>query len=125
MISLIVFTCLFPLLSFAAEHKVKVGSGGLAFDPDTVKAETGDTIIFEFYPKNHSVAQAAWDKPCVPLPGEGDMRPIYSGFFPVAEDKSESDKVFSMMVNNTDPIWLYCSQQGHCKSGQVMVINPK
>jgi hypothetical protein len=31
-----------------------------------------------------------------------------------------------MIVNTTDPIWLYCSQtyDSHCQAGQVMVINP-
>jgi hypothetical protein len=32
--------------------------------------------------------------------------------------------MFSMTVNSTAPIWLYCSQGKHCQSGMAMVINP-
>ena len=48
---------------------------------------------------------------------------IFSGFFSGASGKSEDSKVFSMRLNGTDPVWLYCSKEDHCKSGQAMVIN--
>lgn len=31
---------------------------------------------------------------------------------------------FSVRVNTTDPIWLYCGFGRHCQGGQVMVVNP-
>lgn len=123
MFSSLIITSLLPMLSSAMEHTVKVGSGGLAFDPDTVQANQGDTIVFEFYPKSHSVAQAAFDKPCEPL-SDDDAKPVFSGFFPIDGDDTMSSTSFSMRVNNTDPMWLYCSQSNHCQSGQVMVVNP-
>jgi plastocyanin len=125
MLSLIISASLFSLIYAADNHKVKVGNDGLNFDPNTVKAAVGDTIEFQFYPMNHSVAQANYDRPCEPMSGGSDSKPIFSGFFPVDSSKTESDKMFSMMVNSSDPIWLYCSQAAHCKMGQVMVINPK
>lgn len=38
----------------------------------------------------------------------------------------QQSSMFSMTVNSTDPVWLYCSQTyaSHCQAGQVMVINP-
>lgn len=32
-------------------------------------------------------------------------------------------KVFTIMVNDTKPIWMYCATKGHCQKGMVMAIN--
>jgi plastocyanin len=101
-------------------HDVDVGKGGLVFSPDSLTASMGDTIMFHFYPKNHSVVQSSFDSPCVPL-SSGNTPAIYSGFMPVSGD--EGKMMFTMMVNSTDPIWLYCSQGEHCQAGMGMVIN--
>jgi plastocyanin len=98
--------------------EVKVGNNGLNFDPDTLVASPGDLIHFHFYSSNHSVAQSSFDKPCEPIDGG-----IFSGFF-TASGKDESSEVFSMRLNSTDPLWLYCSSGEHCKGGQSMVVNP-
>lgn len=42
-----------------------------------------------------------------------------SGFMPV----TDSIPVFSIMVNDTKPVWAYCSQTGHCGKGMVFAIN--
>ena len=47
---------------------------------------------------------------------------IKSGFMPVAAGASQIP-VFSVLVNDTNPIWLYCGQVGHCEKGMSMVIN--
>ena len=101
-------------------HEVKIGSSGLNMEPDTLTAAPGDLINFHFFAQNHSIAQSSFDKPCEPITSGTDA--IFSGFFPIS--KGESDKVFSMRVNSTDAIWLYCSYGDHCKGGQAMVINP-
>ncbi|MCJ1386576.1 SMP-30 gluconolaconase LRE domain protein [Xylographa soralifera] len=31
--------------------------------------------------------------------------------------------VFTVTVNDTKPIWIYCAQGAHCESGMAMVIN--
>jgi hypothetical protein len=35
-------------------------------------------------------------------------------------------EMFTVTVNDTNPIWLYCAQtvSSHCQSGMAMVINP-
>lgn len=95
-------------------HSVQVGEGGtLTFTPDTVMAAEGDWIEFTFNP-GHSVAQSSFDAPCVPISGATG---VYSGF-PNGGDK------WSIQINSTDPLWLYCSATGHCEGGMALVVNP-
>jgi len=101
-------------------HHVAVGNanGDAVFNPGTIRAAKGDMVSFSFWPMNHSIVQAALDKPCEPL----DDNAFYSGFVPV--DKGVSPKVWNIMVDSTEPIWFYCAQEGHCQAGMVGVINP-
>ena len=48
---------------------------------------------------------------------------VYSGF--VAVMHGESPTVFTMDVVDSNPVWLYCSQNEgmHCQKGMVMVMN--
>ncbi len=32
-------------------------------------------------------------------------------------------KVFTILVNDTKPIWMYCATPNHCRQGMVMAIN--
>jgi uncharacterized cupredoxin-like copper-binding protein len=32
--------------------------------------------------------------------------------------------VFTVTVNDTNPIWFYCGVPTHCQAGMVGVINP-
>ncbi|KAI9862987.1 MAG: hypothetical protein M1813_004160 [Trichoglossum hirsutum] len=107
---------LFAGATYAAVVSIDVGENGLVMDPKSVTASVGDVIQFAFYPPEHTVVQAAFDKPCEPLAGG-----FFSGDMKVS---AKSDKVFQVTVNNTDPIWYYCSTSTHCKSGMVGVINP-
>lgn len=42
--------------AYAVEHTIAVGTkaGDLVFKPDNVTAAAGDTVVFKFWPKNHS-----------------------------------------------------------------------
>ncbi|OXV10199.1 hypothetical protein Egran_02040 [Elaphomyces granulatus] len=107
-----------PDSTMSGAIKVDVGEdGGLIYKPDTMKASTGDTIQFTFYPQNHSVVQSAFDKPCQP-----QQNGIFSGFMPVSS--GQGNMTFTITINDTKPIWLYCAQTAHCQSGMAMVINP-
>jgi len=101
-------------------HKVSVSNanGDTVFTPGTIHAAKGDMVEFSFWPMNHSIVQASFDKPCTPI----DDNAFYSGFVPVS--KGVSPKVWNYMVESTDPIWFYCAQEGHCQAGMVGVINP-
>ncbi|PMD19405.1 hypothetical protein NA56DRAFT_558759, partial [Hyaloscypha hepaticicola] len=89
----------------------------LKFSPNDIKANVGDSIEFSFFPKNHSVTQSSFADPCHPLKGG-----FFSTFIPT---NVTSDQVFTIVVNDTKPIWIYCAQTklSHCQSGMVAAIN--
>ena len=94
----------------------------LVFKPDSVEVKEGDWVEFRFWPRNHSVVQSSFDKPCEPLTGGNGF---YSGFFNVAESLTEDRPNFRVQVKNASaPMWFYCSQGQHCQGGMVGVINP-
>lgn len=95
--------------TLAAVHEVTVGPG-LNYSPDTVNADDGDIITFTFG-SGHNVVSGSFDSPCQPSGG------IYSG------DPQDGDK-FSVTLNGTDPLWIYCSVPSHCQGGMAMVVNP-
>jgi len=98
---------------------IAVGKNGLAFTPNNVNASTGDVLEFTFYAKNHSVTQGSFATPCQ----VGALtESFFSGFMPTS---SQSPTTFSVTVNNTTPLWIFCSQStgNHCQSGMAMVVN--
>jgi plastocyanin len=94
-------------------HQVTVGKGGLVFTPDTINAVPGDTIEFTFAQAIHSVTRSSFSDPCQAVTTDA----VWSGFPATSE-------MFALKVNDTNPIWLYCSQVSHCQSGMAMVVNP-
>jgi plastocyanin len=116
------------LLPFAAAqqiHTVQVGSsnGTLAFSPEAISAQAGDQVVFNFYPKNHSVTQSSFAGPCSFKEGGFD-----SGFMPVAANVTETIPTYSITINDTQPVWVYCAQAAntaasHCGAGMVFAVN--
>jgi plastocyanin len=101
----------------AAVHSITVGDGALAFSPANISAAVGDTVVFSFYPTKHSVAQASFAKPCVPL----NSSSFFSGA--MTTTSGVNPDTFTITVNDTTPIWFYCSVASHCESGMVGSIN--
>jgi len=104
----------------------KAVNGKPVFDPPQVMANVGDLVQFHFWPMNHSVVQATFADPCLPISesasGNGTQG-FFSGFMPVSASSTEMP-TFTIEVNSTKPIWFYCSQAKHCQNGMVGVINP-
>ncbi|KAF2137400.1 uncharacterized protein K452DRAFT_312405 [Aplosporella prunicola CBS 121167] len=121
----------------AATHTISVGAGGNhKMSPNTTTANVGDTIVFEFFPTNHSVIRSEYAgadncpdggcNPCVP----------YELYYPEDEDKAffsgnrevssyADTQTWSLTVNDTDPIWFYCNALSSCSpNAMVGVINP-
>lgn len=96
-------------IASAATHQVQVGPG-LSYSPDSLTASDGDVVQFTFG-SGHDVVSGSLDSPCQPSGG------VYSGM------PNDGD-VFSVTVNGTDPVWIYCSVPHHCQAGMAMVINP-
>ncbi|KAL8713434.1 MAG: hypothetical protein Q9225_006778 [Loekoesia sp. 1 TL-2023] len=93
-------------------HVVKVSNkkGSLTFEPNNLQAAAGSMVQFHFYPK----------------PIKNNMpsaNGFFSGFMPVKAGDAMMPS-YTIMVNDTKPIWYYCSQSDHCQDGMVGVINP-
>ncbi|EPQ58329.1 Cupredoxin [Gloeophyllum trabeum ATCC 11539] len=107
------------------DHKITVGANGqLAFSPSNISAAIGDTVTFEFHPKNHTVTQSSFLAPCQPLADTSSIHQVGfdSGFNPVASESSNLP-TFQIKINDTAPIWGFCGQTGHCGKGMVFSIN--
>ena len=107
-------------------HVVRVGNpnGTLEYSPNSVVAAVGDMVQFQFAPENHTVTQSTFDQPCLPVSMFTNVTGLYSGFMPV-QATSTMTPTYTILINNTTPIWIYCSQSRHCQSGMTMVINEK
>ncbi|KAI5801188.1 Cupredoxin [Geopyxis carbonaria] len=109
--------------SSSSSNKIAVSSssGALTFSPASLSVAKGETVTFTFFPRNHSVAQSAFDSPCAPLDGG-----FFSGFHPVSSgvDAKEQPTFTVTVEDDTKPMWFYCSQGEHCQGGMVGVLNP-
>ncbi|KAL8365510.1 hypothetical protein RB595_004363 [Gaeumannomyces hyphopodioides] len=93
---------------------VVVGRNGTTFQPNNIRAAVGDAVQFQFMGGNHTVTQSTFDNPCSPINNfVKNVTGVHSGYVPV----------YTIMINNTNPMWLYCAQAKHCQNGMVMVIN--
>ncbi|QDS71817.1 hypothetical protein FKW77_009668 [Venturia effusa] len=99
-------------LTLAAQQVISVGQG-LSFLPNTIYAAVGETIKFEFITPGHSVAAGSYDKPCTPASNSS----FYSGIL-------DTSMVYTITINDTQPIFFYCAVASHCQAGMVGVINP-
>jgi plastocyanin len=114
---------LLPFVS-AAIHDIQVGAAGkLLYSPEAIAAQPGDQVVFHFNPKNHTVTQSSFADPCGRKEGG-----ISSGFQPVPANQTDHLPTFTVTVNDTQPIWIYCAQaartpNSHCGAGMVFAIN--
>lgn len=97
---------------------VVVGGPQDTFVPNSVIADVGDVIQFQFSNGNHTVTQSAADSPCHPLVGG-----VNSGHIPFVDNQTTVG-TFNMPVLSTDTMFMYCATGPHCQEGQVMVVNP-
>ncbi|KAF8140788.1 hypothetical protein K438DRAFT_1636972 [Mycena galopus ATCC 62051] len=108
-------------------HLIQVGIDGLSYTPSNISAAIGDTVTFEFHPKNHTVTQSSFSQPCKALAETSTTGQVgfKSGFQFVADNETVFP-TFNITINDTAPIWGYCGQQGppvHCQQGMVFSIN--
>ncbi|GIK06142.1 hypothetical protein Aspvir_001785 [Aspergillus viridinutans] len=97
-------------------HTVKVGpkENPHQYSPHNLSAAVGDVIVFEFYPRNHSVVKADFMAPCVPAAGEI----FYSGQYNTFNEGSDGQL-------EGEPTFFYCTAVDSCLvNGMVGVINP-
>jgi plastocyanin len=107
------------------DHRVIVGGTGvLTYSPSNITAQAGDTVTFEFHQKNHTATQSTFADPCraLTLTSTSGQVGFDSGFMAVA-DNATTFPTYTIQVNNTSPIWVYCKQTGHCGQGMVFSVN--
>lgn len=106
----------------AVDHLVTVGLGGLKFNPEVITAAQGDTISFEFHPKNHTVTQSTFANPCQiqTTPAQG----VDSGYQFVDATATTFAQWKITIDNATGPLWFFCAQGSHCAQGMVFAVNP-
>lgn len=106
---------------------VSSSNNSLVYSPDNIKAAAGDMVQFQFVGGNHTVTQSTFDSPCSPIHNvESNVTGFHSGFMPAkASEASGMIPTYTIKVNNTSPMWVYCAQGRHCQEGMVMVINEK
>lgn len=106
--------------------QVSDNNGSLAYSPDQITAAPGSMVQFQFHIKNHTVTQSTFNQPCEPISKVmPNVTGIKSGFMPVAVGATQLP-VFTIVINDTKPIWIYCGQTNpvsHCQKGMVMAIN--
>ncbi|KAK2037110.1 Cupredoxin [Colletotrichum somersetense] len=101
-------------------HHVTVGGpSGLVFNPDQIKANVGDMVVFTFLSQNHTVTQSTFPKPCDAMAGG-----MNSGFMANPNNSVTPPPQVAMQVMVSDPLWFYCAQKGHCGKGMTFSINP-
>jgi len=108
-----------------ATHTVVVGGNGtLAYNPQEIIAAPNDVVVFQFVAKNHTVTQSSFAAPCQKLASTSTSGQVGfdSGFMPVSGNSSGFPS-FSIVVNDTNPMWAYCMQANHCEQGMVFAIN--
>lgn len=118
--ALIGFMTVLPVKS--AEIQVTVGGpGGVTqFNPSSVTANPGDIVTFVFMQKNHTATQSTFASPCSAASGGFD-----TGFIPVSDNNTNGPfQQAQFTVADTNPVWVYCRQTGHCQKGMVFAINP-
>ncbi|KAK3899358.1 Cupredoxin [Staphylotrichum tortipilum] len=99
-------------------------NGSLTYSPNKLVAQAGEFVQFQFHAGNHTVTQSTFDQPCQPIGMHSNATGFHSGFLPAAASAAQGMiPTYTIQINNTNPLWLYCAQGKHCENGMVMVIN--
>ncbi|KAB5579978.1 hypothetical protein GE09DRAFT_421383 [Coniochaeta sp. 2T2.1] len=110
----------------ATTHTISVGAEGFKFTPSiTPNASVGDILEFRLYPGGHAVARSNFTTPCLPYEYTGANRAgFFSGYIGPQIFTGDAPK-FQVRVNDTKPIWIYCTAPGSCfQQHMIGVINP-
>lgn len=100
------------------------GPAGDVYTPSNITAQPGDTVTFQFMTKNHTATQSSFPVPCRPLADSSTSGQVGfdSGFMPVAANAS-AFPTYTITINNSSPVWVYCRQTGHCGLGMTFSVN--
>ena len=103
------------------------GTAGQIFSPEKITAPVGSMVQFQFMGGNHTVTQSNFANPCIPLSTSNTSATGFHSDYVPAMNNQETGRVpaYTIMINDTAPIWAYCAQGQHCQNGMALVINEK
>jgi plastocyanin len=87
--------------------------GVLRYVPFAVNASVGDTVKFIWGANNHTVTKGSELTPCNATSDS-----------PFATGIQQKGFTFEQLVNDTNPLFVYCAFPGHCEKGMFGIINP-
>ncbi|EAU91610.1 hypothetical protein CC1G_12089 [Coprinopsis cinerea okayama7 len=116
----------FALLVHARDIIITVGGNttenpGAVFSPQSVTADLGDVVIFNFTQGNHTAIQALFGSPCIPA---HEIDSTVNGFNSGFRDAGNFSAITQLSVPITDPnatLWFY--DYNTCAEGGVGGIN--
>lgn len=81
----------------ASTQTVQVGFGAHSFEPNNLTANPGDVIVFQFIAQGHTVVQAGFEQPCIPLDTYNRTEPtFFSGWFNGSDVLGDHVSLWSM-----------------------------
>ncbi|KAI0748042.1 hypothetical protein C8Q80DRAFT_1120615 [Daedaleopsis nitida] len=87
--------------------------GVLRYVPFAVNASVGDTVMFMWNAKNHTVTKGS----ALELCNKTSDNPFTTGI-------QSAPFTFTQVVNDTNPTFFFCNTPGHCQKGMFGMINP-
>jgi len=125
--SALTLAALASLASAQTVHVVTVAKNGAsgteAFNPSNLTAAPGDVVMYQFMSARHGVVQSNFDNTCAPISVSNKSVAGFSSGIITANASTTEVATFAVMINSTDPIWIYCPVATHCEDGMSMVIN--
>ncbi|KIW05245.1 uncharacterized protein PV09_03781 [Verruconis gallopava] len=91
----------------------------MAFTPETVTAEIGDTIRFTFLGNNHSVMQTSMEAPC-----QAVANGFNSGLQPNPNNDLATAPTVDLEVKGPETLYMSTLSTESCGAGMVLTINP-
>jgi hypothetical protein len=81
----------------------------------------GDMVVFQFIAQGHTVVQAGFEQPCVPIDTYQPSHPtFFSGWYNVSAVDSDNPPTWNLTINDTSPIFYYCSRLDSCLKEQMI-----
>jgi plastocyanin len=98
----------------AVDVPIKVGDGGLKFNPATVDAKPGDNVVLTWVGGSHTVIQSDSDSCTASATTSNNKQPA----------QTTGTHTIAIPANaTTGKWWFYCGVGNHCASGMKFVIN--
>ncbi|KAJ3078804.1 hypothetical protein HK102_004228 [Quaeritorhiza haematococci] len=99
----------------APKVTIKVGEGGLKFEPAELTVPPGTWIEWDFVAGNHNVKQVSNATSCEPIP---------NGF--ASQNFGPGNKFVQQMPSTAQRVWFVCTVGQHCQQGMrgLIIVDP-